>query len=255
MKSPLVVHVPHASVAISEHDLRDFLLNQDEIAHEQRRLTDWYTDELFAENWNPQNVIQFLQSRLVVDVERYVSDAQEPCAEVGMGATYLKTTLGTPLRNLTPQRREELIQNYYIPHHKLFTQCLDQSLALFNRCVILDGHSYPTEPLPTQRNYQSTPEIGIGTEGLFTPPQLLDLTLKYFESHGLTVAINEPFTGAFVPDKFYQSQDNRVESVMIEIRRDLYLDESTAQKNSRFGALKSMIHGYRQAVAEYSLTE
>jgi hypothetical protein len=41
----------------------------------------------------------------VVDVERFKSDDQEPCAQVGMGAVYVKTTKGTPLRNLVNQRR------------------------------------------------------------------------------------------------------------------------------------------------------
>ncbi len=255
MECPVLIHIPHASLAISEQDLTDFLPSAGELRHELFRLTDWYTDELFGLGWAPQNVVQFQHSRLVVDVERFASDDEEPCVKVGMGATYVKTTKGKSLRNLTPQRREELIQNYYIPHHQIFTQKVIQILEQFNHCVIIDGHSYPTEPLPTQTNYKFKPEIGIGTDDLYTSSQLNDLTQNYFKAHGLDVGLNEPFRGTIIPSKIYKSKDTRVQSVMIEIRRDLYIDESTAEKNSQFESIKRLIHGYRQLVSETYLTE
>jgi N-formylglutamate deformylase len=255
MDSPVLVHIPHASVAIYKQDLVDFLRSEEEMSHELIRLTDWYTDELFGQSWPPENVVQFQHSRLVVDVERFSSDHEEPCARVGMGATYIKTTRGAPLRNLTPTRREELIKNYYHPYHQIFNEKVNQILKSFNRCVIIDGHSYPTKPLPTQTNYQSTPEIGIGTDDLFTSPQLIELTENFFKSHGFDVELNEPFTGTIIPSEIYQSKDTRVQSVMIEVRRDLYINELTAEKNSQFETIKKLIHDYRQLVSDTYLTE
>ena len=255
MDSPVLVHIPHASLAISEHDFRDFLPKHSEIRHELIRLTDWYTDELFGQAWALQNVLQFQHSRLVVDVERFASDDEEPCAKVGMGVTYVKTTRGEPLRRLSASRREELIKNYYDPHHQIFNDKVIQILEKFNRCVIIDGHSYPTSPLPTQINYKSMPEIGIGTDKYFTSPQLIELTQNYFKSHGFDVGLNQPFSGAIVPLKIYQSKDNRVQSVMIEVRRDLYIHEKTAEKNSQFESIKELIHSYRQLVSDTYLTE
>ena len=255
MKSPVLVHIPHASVAISKQDFGDFLTSQEEISQELIRLTDWYTDELFGQSWPLENVVKFQHSRLVVDVERFSSDHEEPCARVGMGATYLKTTTGAPLRNLSPTRREELIKNYYDPHHEIFIRKVFQILEKFNRCVIIDGHSYPTEPLPTQRNYKATPEIGIGTDDSFTSPRLIEFSVNYFKSHGLEVGLNEPFRGTIVPLEIMKSKDRRVQSVMIEVRRDLYINEANAEKNSRFNQIQSIIHGYRQAVTECAFTE
>ena len=229
MDSPVLIHIPHASKAISKGDFKDFLPSGEEIRHELIRLTDWYTDELYGGDWAPQNVVKFQHSRLVVDVERFVSDDEEPCAKVGMGVTYLKTTRGEPLRRLSAWRRKELINNYYNPHHQIFTKKVIQILERFNRCVIIDGHSYPTEPLPTQTNYSSTPEIGIGADELFTSPQLIELTQNYFKSHGLSVALNEPFQGTIIPAQIYKSRDCRVQSVMIEVRRDLYINEMQSQ--------------------------
>ncbi|MEI6283667.1 MAG: N-formylglutamate amidohydrolase [Opitutae bacterium] len=255
MNSAILVHIPHASVTISRQELGDFLPAEQEISHELIRLTDRYTDELFGQSWPLENVVQFQHSRLVVDVERFSSDHEEPCARVGMGATYVKTSRGAPLRNLSPARREELIKNYYDPHHQIFNKKVKQILKSFNRCVIIDGHSYPTKPLPTQTNYQSTPEIGIGTDGLFTSPQLIELTENFFRSRRFDVRLNEPFAGTIIPSEIYQSKDTRVQSVMIEVRRDLYIKELTAEKNSQFESVKKLIHGYRQLVSEAYLTE
>ena len=255
MQSPVLVHIPHASLVISKQDLADFLPTNEEIRHELIRLTDWYSDELFGHRWAPENVVQFQHSRLVVDVERFASDSDEPCAEVGMGATYTKTSRGGVLRILKPSRREELIQNYYNPHHEIFTQKVFQVLEKFNRCVIIDGHTYPTNPLPTQRNYKVMPEIGIGTDASFTSPKLIELTINYFKSHGLDVGLNEPFSGTIVPLEILQSKDSRVQSIMIEVRRDLYINEATAEKNGNFEAIKKLIHGYRKLVSDYTLTE
>ena len=255
MDSPVLIHIPHASLAITREDFRDFLPSEGEMRHELVRLTDWHTDELFGGDWARQNVVQFQHSRLVVDVERFVSDDEEPCAKVGMGATYVKTTRGAPLRNLSASRREELIKKYYEPHHQIFTEKVIQISEIFNRCVIIDGHSYPTKPLPTQTNYQSTPEIGIGTDDLFTSPKLIELTENFFKSHGFDVELNEPFTGTIIPTEIYQSKDTRVQSVMIEVRRDLYINELTAEKNSQFETIKKHIHDYRQLVSDTYLTE
>ncbi len=43
---------------------------------------------------------------------------------------------------------------------------------------------------------------------------------------GLDALENEPFHGAYVPLRYY-GRDVRVQSVMLEIRRDLYLHEGT----------------------------
>ena len=45
---------------------------------------------------------------------------------------------------------------------------------------------------------------------------------KYFKKQGYEVEINSPFSGAIVPEKYYQCE-RRVISIMIEINRQLYM--------------------------------
>lgn len=48
MRKPVLIHLPHSSVHVPEDDRRDILLDDSELQAELLRLTDSYTDELFA---------------------------------------------------------------------------------------------------------------------------------------------------------------------------------------------------------------
>ena len=76
-------------------------------------------------------------------------------------------------------------------------------------------------------------EVCIGTDAFHTPAWLADLTASTFQDAGLSVAFNEPFAGALVPSVCYQS-DDRVLALMIELRRDLYMDEGSCEKAAKF---------------------
>src|SRR5215831_8992863 len=114
----IVVHVPHASVAVPGH-LRPSLVPDDaELEAELLRMTDRYTDELFSLPIDQAEQIVFPVSRLVVDPERFPEDADEPMAARGMGAVYTRTSRGEPLRRvMTDGMRERLLDDYYRPHH------------------------------------------------------------------------------------------------------------------------------------------
>lgn len=180
--------------------------------------------------------IVFPVSRLVVDVERFEDDADEPMAERGMGVIYTATSDFMPLRK-SPNllAREALLDQFYRPHHKRLGELVDQELAAgCDRVLILDCHSFPPTPLP----YESVqipvrPDICIGTDGFHTPAVITQALVTHFQSKGYVVGLNTPFSGSIVPLTYYQ-KDPRVSSVMIEINRALYLNTLTGQKSSGF---------------------
>ena len=110
--TPLLVHLPHDATAIPPDAQADFLLSAEELGAECLRLTDRHTAALYADGLAPDDLLRAAVSRLVVDVERFADDAQEPCAKVGMGATYVRTADGRPFRMLTPERRAELMARF-----------------------------------------------------------------------------------------------------------------------------------------------
>lgn len=70
-------------------------------------------------------------------------------------------------------------------------------------------------------------QLAIGADETHTSPALIDQVRASF-SH-LQAGVNESFHGTYVPLRFYDAKDARVQSVMLEIRRDTYMNEETVQ--------------------------
>ncbi|HEU4752362.1 MAG TPA: N-formylglutamate amidohydrolase, partial [Armatimonadota bacterium] len=113
---PVVLHVPHASVEIPADVRQTLTISDKELERELLRMTDRYTDELFAVPGATS--VLFPVSRLVVDPERFPEDADEPMSRGGMGAVYTRTSDGDALRgDLTVEERAALLERFYHPHH------------------------------------------------------------------------------------------------------------------------------------------
>lgn len=248
---PLFWHVPHASTRLPRAFRGDFRVPQAVLQQEQLRLTDWYADELYLPGARRGEMVRADFSRLVVDVERFAEDARERCSAVGMGATYLRTTQGEELRRLTKVRRAELLRTFYRPHHARLDTAARVRLERFGRCLLIDAHTFPAEPLPTQVDFRAPPEIGLGTEGVHTSPELRRLAEDYFRQRGFTVGVDRPFSGSLVPNLFF-GRDSRVQSLMVEVRRDLYMDEATGAKHAGFRRVQAVLAGFGRVCQQFS---
>jgi len=111
--APLIFHISHASVVVPPEVREDILLTDRELAIERLRMTDRYTDEIFKRAvLQGHAVVEFPVSRLVVDPERFVADAEEPLATRGMCVVYVKTHDGSPLRAHLAHKAA-LVRDYY----------------------------------------------------------------------------------------------------------------------------------------------
>jgi N-formylglutamate amidohydrolase len=236
----LVLHVPHSSTHIPACERQSLLLSDDELHQELLHMTDAYTDELFG---IPQAAtVRYPVSRLVADPERFEDDTEESMTKVGMGVIYTKTCCGQPLRQPpSPEERKAKLAQYYHPHHQTLTRAVNEALTSSGSCLVIDCHSFPQVPLPYELNRNLVrPDICIGTDSFHTPRALEDVLVSQFTGVGYTVAVNHPFSGALVPSQFYR-KDKNVQSVMIEIRRSLYMDESTGEKSGGFDDVRGTL--------------
>jgi N-formylglutamate amidohydrolase len=241
-RAPVIAHVPHAATFIPEAAHRAFVIDAAALDRELVRVTDWHADHLFS--WVlDEGGLLFVNtvSRLAFDPERFVDDAEEPMSAVGQGAVYTRTTDGEPLADISPALRATRIEELYEPYHEGLTGAVGSLLGRFGMAIILDCHSFPTEPLPSEQDQNPhRPDICIGTDAVHTPPELAEDLEQRFRAEGVTVARNRPFAGTIVPLE-YLGRDRRVISVMIEVRRGLYCDEATGERNERFDAVRSML--------------
>jgi N-formylglutamate deformylase len=224
----VVLHLPHDARDIPAEVRDQFLLDDRELGREVLRMTDHRTADLFGAHRTAGRVARAPVSRLVVDVERFEDDALEPMAAAGMGAVYTHTSsMPAAAQTLDPSEREALLERWYRPHHRRLEQLVEDALRQHGRAVVLDAHSFPSRPLPYERAASSDrPDICIGTDPFHTPAALRDAFVNAFASEGFRVAVDTPFSGALVPVRYYR-RDPRVQSVMVEVNRRLYLDEAT----------------------------
>lgn len=111
----------------------------------------------------------------------------------------------------------------------------------------VDLHSFARHALPYELGGAlRRPEICIGTDDFHTPEELAAGAEALFRAAGLETVRNEPFAGAIVPGAFYRA-DPRVSSLMIEVRRNLYMDEATGERAAglrRIAALIDSLAGF-----------
>ena len=103
-------------------------------------------------------------------------------SQVGVGVTYTRESLRQPLREQPTQaNRQELLERYYIPHHKKLTEAVEESLLAEEHCLIIDGYSFPALPLPYELNQTAfRPDFCLGTDDSHTPEELVAKFLKEF---------------------------------------------------------------------------
>ena len=241
----MLIHVPHASTVIPSEVRPQFSISDAELERELLALTDRYTDDLFSFPAESATTIEFPISRFVVDPERFEDDAQESMAARGMGVIYMQGSAGQPIRHTLPsQDREALLETWYRPHWKRVEYAVDQALNAHGECLIVDAHSFPDRPLPVhQSQYGASPtrDICLGTDSFHTSKALVETAAAAFESHGLTVSVDNPFAGTIVPLKHLNTNDG-VQSIMIEVNRRMYMNERTGEKTRSYQQVKSAMH-------------
>ncbi|MFJ4520675.1 N-formylglutamate amidohydrolase [Streptomyces sp. NPDC088810] len=224
--SPVLLHVPHSARAIPRDVRAGIVLDDGELERELDRITDAHTAEIAERaaalaGVRPWRFVNRL-SRLVVDPERF-PDEREEMAAVGMGAVYTRTTHRGVLRPADTDP-EPLLARYFRPYAAAMTQAVAARLAATGRALIIDVHSYPSEPLPYELHGTGPrPPVCLGTDAFHTSPELTEAARTAFACCGGT-GLNSPFAGTYVPLDFYGT-DARVGALMVEIRRDTYMTE------------------------------
>jgi len=245
----VLLHVPHAGTAVPAWVREHLLLDDDALAAEQDALTDHLTDRIALRASAVAAVAPWVVvdrvSRFVVDPERF-PDEREEMAAVGMGAVYTHGTRGQRIRAEDADHRAALLDAYFTTWADAVADLVDARLAATGRAVLLDVHSYPSAPLPYELHaHGPRPPVCLGTDPVHTPTALVDAARRAFAQVG-EVGTDSPFRGTYVPLR-HHGRDDRVESIMLEVRRDAYLRADGAADDAAIdrlaGAAARLIDG------------
>jgi len=216
-KGMCILHIPHSKTNIPIMDGYDKTL----IDNETKLLVDHATDNIF--DIEGIDSIIFEYNRIFCDVER-LNDEDEPLYEKGRGFYYTKTDSGKILRELLPDLKLKIKEEYYDKHHSKLEMMTDEKLIKYNNVLIIDCHSFTETPFETDSDKTlDRPDICLGVDDYHTPKWLVNRLETIFKKHNLSVKINSPYSGTIIPLKHYR-KDDRVMGIMIEINRKLYMD-------------------------------
>jgi N-formylglutamate deformylase len=239
---PVVVNLPHGSSFIPAHLRDQFCVSDEELAEEQRKLVDWFVDDLYSPIIAAgASAISHNVSRFVCDPERFEDDAKECMFQRGMGVVYSHGTQRQRIRReISPQEREDLLRDLYRPYHAALTEQVRKAIDKFGRCIFLDGHSYQEFSLPYELYGDAPrPDVVFGDDPIHTPAWMRDEALRLSQEAGYSFGVNRPFEGTVVPLAFYG--DTRVSSFMLEINRRTYMDERTTTLHEGVARMKALL--------------
>lgn len=121
---------------------------------------------------------------------------------------------------------ERRIRHYYRPYHAALAELVDETMARFGTCLVLDCHSMPSSALPRDRRRRpDRPDIVLGDRfGTSCTRYLTDLADQFLTARGYRVTRNAPYAGGFCTTH-YGRPGMGLHALQIEINRALYMDE------------------------------
>jgi len=242
LKKNIIIHIPHSSLKIPECFNKRLLIDRDKFNKENIFISDYLVDKFVSSKC--KNVLKFNYSRLFCDTERFLDDELEVMSKVGMCVVYTKDSDGYDFVKIDNKYRNQVISNYYLPFHKLIDDTVYNLFNEYGKCYFIDLHSFSDEFVSKVLNKDNNPDICIGFEEGYIDKDFLDYTINFFKEKGYSVNINYPYSGTFIPDICFENHDIKVNSIMIEINKRVYLDDNVILNKNKFEKLKICIDGY-----------
>jgi len=213
-----------------------------------RETEDGFIDEIFESAPGagvPLLAAQF--PRCYIDANRAVDDIDpllleepwpgiNPTARSNMGVGLIrrlhKQASPQPLydRFLTRAEIEHRINTCYRPYHAALEELLSRTYAEFGIVYHLNCHSMPGS---------NGPDMVLGDrDGTTCAPALTRFVAQQLRGMGYRVAINRPYKGVELVRRFGRPAAGW-HSLQIEIRRGLYMNEASREKNHGFDRVQA----------------
>lgn len=237
--SYILFHIPHSSLKIPNKYWDICIKDREYIKKSNLFLSDLLTDKLAP---NKCHKLVFKYSRLFCDVEKFKDDSKESMSKKGMGVIYTNdcdNVISIPNKKY----KREVIKSYYDKHHSKLDKIVTNILKKYDRCIIIDFHSFSDEMVKKLFNIDNNPDICIGIDNYYTDETLIDFTINHFKKYGYSVEINKPYSGTIIPNKYFNKGDKRISSIMIEVNKRIYL-----QDKNKFYKLKNCLDDYYKEI-------
>lgn len=235
-ETPLVVEIPHASIAVDPLSLATLRVS----AHSIGQDADLYVDELYQDAQAlGATVLVARVSRYVCDLNRAETDVDERAVQgvpkappAPHGLIWRQSTLGQAalLQPLTRREFERRRDGIYRPYHARLQQLLARKQERFGFALLLAAHSMPSRGRQGHRDTGTRrADVVPGSRGRTSAAsRVIDLPEHLARARGLSVAHDEPYRGGFTTGH-YGKPERGIHVLQVELNRALYMDEDSLE--------------------------
>lgn len=201
-------------------------------------------------------------NRMLEDLDPELLDAPWPTplspgekTRLGYGLIWRKLDAATPIydRQLSVAEVRNRIARYYRPYHAALAEAVETAYRQFGALWHLNLHSMPNnayERLKIDSPHPLADFVLGDRDGTTCEPGIVDLVERELKSMGYTVARNDPYKGVQLIAQIGRPAERR-NSLQIEIRRPLYMDEATKAPNEGFATLQRDLALLSERIAMY----
>lgn len=178
-----------------------------------------------------------------------------PKTRLGFGLIWRQLDRDTPVydRKLTVAEVRARIDHYYLPYHAALSAAVASAYRRFGAVWHLNLHSMPDnayERLGIAAPHPLADFVLGDRDGTTCDAEFAQLMADALRALGYTVARNDPYKGVELIARIGDPAQRR-HSMQIEIRRALYMDETTRQPHAGFAAVQRDITRLLQQLAQY----
>lgn len=252
--SPLVLSSPHSGRHYPEAMLAQWRLP----AAALRALDDGPIDELLGRGCGAgATLLAATYPRVVVDLNRDPGELDPEAlvdptevanlrltvkARAGLGVVPTRL-LGEPIyrERLSAAELRRRLGLVYEPYHAQLAGLLRERRQRFGASFVLDCHSMPTltSPLRGERPL----DVALGDRfGRSCHPALIAAAERWLVGAGLRVARNRPYAGGHITER-YGDPGRGSHALQLELRRSLFMHETTHEPHGGFPALQELLGG------------
>ena len=175
---------------------------------------------------------------------------------LGTGLVWSRDVPDLPLydRKLSVAEVQRRIERYWKPYQAKLMGILEAKRKRFGVAYFLDCHSHRAVAPPNMFDSEGTlrAEMDLGTlDGTACSPEFADLVRTTLEQCGYKVVVDGDHKGEHLI-RHYGNPADGCHAIMLEIRKDLYMDQDTLTRNERFGETRTNMAKLARAICEFA---
>ncbi len=254
LTSPVVFASPHSGRLYPYSFLNASRLDEKQI----RRSEDAFIEELFAaapQFGAPLMHAHFPRAYVDANREAYELDPdmfREELPEwanttssrvtAGLGTVARIVAGGAEIYNQRLDVKEAMgrIEQCHRPYHRALSALIDEAMATFGCCLVIDCHSMPSLAASGINGHTQTDIILGDCHGSSCNPDISAIAERTLRDLGLSVRRNKPYAGGYTT-RHYASREAGIQTLQIEINRALYMDEMAIERHQGFDRLSARL--------------